>query len=236
MSSFRKYASLLRHTPLHPQWLFGRRRVPKGLGSARGIVLDIGAADRWIVAHLSTQAWYVALDYPATNNEFYSGKPDVFGDASLLPFSDSSVDNVVCLEVIEHLPDPAGALREIMRVLRPGGQAWVSVPFAYPIHNAPYDFQRYTEHGLRREAEQAGLDVLELRRSNHALRAAAILMCLAIAGGLENAHAALKPLLLPFALLGIAMTNATAWGVSLLWPDWNNLSTGYSLVLRKAWR
>jgi SAM-dependent methyltransferase len=43
---------------------------------------------------------------------------DVRGDACALPFGNRSFDLVVCLEVLEHLPDPARALREIRRVAR----------------------------------------------------------------------------------------------------------------------
>jgi len=234
MASIRDLAKLVRWTPLHPQWLLGQRRVPTGIASATGIVLDIGAADRWITPHLSRDTTYVALDYPATGNEFYDARPDVFGDASRLPFGDSSVDNVVCLEVIEHLRDPASALSEIRRVLKPDGRAWISIPFMYPIHNEPYDFQRFTEYGLRREAARARLEILDLEHSGQAVRAAGLMMCLALAGGVNEAHPLAKILLLPLALSGILVVNSAAWLASLFWPDWKNLATNYHLVLRIA--
>lgn len=234
MASIRNLARLVRRTPVHPQWLLGPRRVPTGITEATGVVLDIGAADRWIRSHLSQDATYVALDYPATGDRFYEARPDVFADAARLPFSDSSVDSVICLEVIEHLYDPASALAEIRRVLKPGGRAWVSIPFMYPIHNEPYDFQRFTEHGLRREANRAGLDVASLERSGNAVRTGGLLMCLAIAGGVDEARRFAKALLLPFAMCGILIVNVAAWLASLVLPDWKNLATNYHLLLRKA--
>lgn len=234
MASIRDLAKLVRWTPLHPQWLLGSRRVPAGVAAATGLVLDIGAADRWITPHLSRDTNYLALDYPATGNEFYGARPDVFADAARLPFGDSSVDNVVCLEVIEHLRDPAAALSEIQRVLKPGGRAWISAPFMYPIHNEPYDFQRFTEYGLRREATHARLEILELERSGHAVRTAGLMMCLALAGGVNEARQPVKTALLPLALAGILIMNSAAWLASLFWPGWKNLATNYHLVLRKA--
>jgi len=50
------------------------------------------------------------------------------GDAGALPFATAAFDRVYCSEVLEHLVDPAAAVREIGRVLRPGGVAVLSVP------------------------------------------------------------------------------------------------------------
>lgn len=231
--SFRTWATRLRRTPLHPQWLLGRRRPPAGIDSARGTVLDIGASDRWILPHLPPGVHYVALDYPATVTEFYSGRPDVFADACRLPISDESVDAVICLEVIEHVADPVRAVCEIGRVLRPGGTAWLSMPFLYPLHNQPYDFQRYTEYGLRRDAQNAGLEVIDVARQCDSIRNAGLLMCLAIAGGVESSSWPVRVLLLPIAALAIVATNLGCLVLSRTWPDWPHMTVGHTLRLRK---
>lgn len=234
MVSIQNLAKLVRWTPLHPQWLLGRRQIPRGLENATGVILDIGAADRWITAHLPETARYIALDYPATGNAFYDAQPDIFADACSLPIADQCIDGVVCLEVIEHVPDPALALKEIARVLKPSGRAWVSMPFLYPVHNEPFDFQRFTEFGLRRDVARASLEVVSLHQSGHAIRAAGLIMCLAIAGGVDAKKGVLKIILLPIALLAIVLTNAVSWLMSLVWPDWKNIATGHFLELRKC--
>lgn len=53
-------------------------------------------------------------------------------DALKLPFADESFDKVVCSEVLEHIPDYKGAIKEIERVLKPGGVAAISVPRYFP--------------------------------------------------------------------------------------------------------
>lgn len=232
MASIRTWARVLAHTPLHPQWLLGRRRVPPGIADATGSVLDIGAADRWIERHLSVGVDYVSLDYPSTGRDMYGARPHVFADARHLPFPGGRFDGIVCLEVLEHVPDPAMVVGEIARVLKPGGVAWLSMPFLYPLHDAPYDFQRYTEYGLRRDVQRAGLEVVALRRTIHALRAAGALTCLAIAGGMHGRRGAAM-LLLPFAGVAVLAINLMTWLSSLVWPDWNHMSTGHELEVRK---
>jgi SAM-dependent methyltransferase len=57
-----------------------------------------------------------------------AGATLMLGWCDRLPFADGSFDRIVCTEVLEHVPDDRGTIREIMRVLRPGGTAAVSVP------------------------------------------------------------------------------------------------------------
>ena len=52
----------------------------------------------------------------------------VQGDALHLPFPDATFDRVICSEVLEHIPDDLAAMRELTRVLRPGGTMAITVP------------------------------------------------------------------------------------------------------------
>jgi SAM-dependent methyltransferase len=229
----RRAIDLLRRTPLHPQWLLGRREFPRELGQFSGTLLDIGAGDRWIAAKLPATARYLALDYPATGSYLYAATPDVFADAAALPLRDASMDGVVCLEVLEHVPDPARVIKEIARVLKPGASAWLSMPFLYPVHDAPFDFQRYTEHGLRRDVLCAGLELSSCRPSLHAVRSAGLLASLAVAGGVNASPGPLAALLLfPAAALVLAI-NLASFAFSLFWPDWTSLSAGHTLRVRR---
>lgn len=233
MSKVRKWAKLLARTPLHPQWLLGARTVPAGVASVSGRVLDIGAADRWIESKLSPSVEYVALDYLATGRDMYSARPDVFGDGASLPFRDACFDGVLCLEVLEHVPEPESVLKEVTRVLKPGGRAWITMPFLYPLHDAPFDFQRFTEYGLRRSMRRAGLGVTSLRKSGHAIRTAGLLACLAIAGAVYTRRGGLKWLLLPVAAVMVLLVNVAAWALSFVWPDWGHIASGHELEVAK---
>lgn len=233
MDIIRACARAIARTPLHPQWLLGRRQLPEGLNTLTGKLLDIGAADRWLEPYLGDEVDYVALDFPSTGRDLYAARPHVFADAANLPFPDGHFSGVACLEVLEHVPDPVRVMVEISRVLKSGGRAWITMPFLYPLHDAPYDFQRYTEFGLRRDVRIAGLEIVALRKSGHAIRTAGLVMCLAISGGVHAHRESFGLLLLPFTLAFVFIINVTAWLSSFIWPDWSHISTGHELEVRK---
>lgn len=113
----------------------------------RGVVLDLGGKrenKRGTFQPPEEQArawWYLNLDL--------STNPNIFADVTRVPLMAQSVDSILCTEVLEHLPNPQACVDEIHRLLSTGGVALASVPFFYPVHADPYDFQRFTEDGLR---------------------------------------------------------------------------------------
>lgn len=79
-----------------------------------------------------------------------------------LPLPDKEFDTILLTDVLEHIHDPSCLWNEMTRVLKPGGKVIVGVPFLYPIHEAPHDYFRYTEHALHAFCERSGLKVLSL--------------------------------------------------------------------------
>ena len=74
---------------------------------------------------------------------------DYHYDIHNLEFESESFEAVVCWSILEHVPDPQKAVSELYRVLKPGGEIWVQLPFLYPYHEAPKDYWRVTPDGLR---------------------------------------------------------------------------------------
>ena len=101
-------------------------------GLAPKVVVEIGAGEGRITERLVERfpdATVVGLDLPDTNLADEWDDIDVpmfFGDATRMPFVDDSIDLVVGLEVLEHVPQPERALADIARVCR--GTAVLSVP------------------------------------------------------------------------------------------------------------
>jgi SAM-dependent methyltransferase len=227
----------LKKTPVHPQWLVARNSEPSGTilcRQLRGIVLDVGSGDRQLEKHLPAGTRYIGLDYPPSGTR-YRALPHVWADAMHLPIRAGSVDGVALFEVLEHLPAPGLALQEAARVLRSGGVVVLTVPFLYPIHDAPFDFSRLTAHQLRHLAASAGLEITELNERGYALETAAMLTSLSLAEACIRAveqRRLIALILLPF-LLSVPLVNISGYLLSRLFPVNHFMPAGYVAVLKK---
>ncbi len=151
-------AARVKGTILHPQWLTDRFHLisKKCLREIKhSLVLDIGSGDSRHEDFLNASNTLYRLDYPETNVR-YRRSPNIYGDACCLPIRTECADAVLLFEVLEHIGSDEQALREIFRVLKPHGRLYISVPFIYPIHDAPTDYRRFTIHGLRFLLNEAG--------------------------------------------------------------------------------
>jgi SAM-dependent methyltransferase len=109
-----------------------RQRILDGVGAGTA-VLDVGCGTaRSYAPELARRAGsYVGVDVSPTAVQAARAAgldARVIDDAARLPFPDGSFDHVTCIEVLEHLFDPAAAVAEIRRVLRPGGRLVCSAP------------------------------------------------------------------------------------------------------------
>jgi len=159
---------------VNPVYLI-RRGLFKTIGrvapTLTGDVLDFGCGSKPYEPLFTGAARYVGVDLAVSGHDHQDSKVDVFYDGRTLPFADASFDAVVSFEVFEHVFNLPDVLREIRRVLKPGGRLLASLPFAWDEHEVPYDFARYTSFGIRHVLEQAGFAVERVDKTTSYVRA-----------------------------------------------------------------
>ncbi len=124
-------------------------------------VLDAGAGEGQYAHHFPRQR-YTGVDLGVGDTDWNYAGLDAVEDLNALPFPDATFDAALNIVTLEHLREPARALCEMARVLKPGGVLLLIAPHEWEVHQAPHDYFRYTCHGLRFLLEQAGLEVRTL--------------------------------------------------------------------------
>jgi SAM-dependent methyltransferase len=112
-------------------------------------ILDVGCGVKPYEPIFRPYAAYVGVDV---------GNPaaDLEGSAENLPVEDASFDLVLCTQTLEHCLDPAAAVRELRRVVVPGGRVLASTHGVQVYHPAPEDLWRWTHSGLERLFRENG--------------------------------------------------------------------------------
>jgi 2-polyprenyl-3-methyl-5-hydroxy-6-metoxy-1,4-benzoquinol methylase len=160
--------------PFAPDFVGPRHRLREGLllqlllaADPEKRILNAGAGQGTLSAHLERRDFTVtSVDNNAEVIAYLRGRVRgevVQADVRALPFDDCQFDAVVLGEVLEHVSEDAAALREVARVVRPGGVVAISVP-ANPLYFGPCDewaghVRRYTRSGLLGVVESAQLEV-----------------------------------------------------------------------------
>lgn len=136
-------------------------------------ILDAGAGELRYKA-LCKHLHYVSQDFAQ-----YTGEGDGLGlqtgswdqtrldlvcDIADIPVEDNSFDAVMCIEVLEHVPDPINALRELTRIIRPGGTIIITAPFSSLTHFAPYFYQTgYSRYFYEYWLEKLGYSIEDMQ-------------------------------------------------------------------------
>jgi SAM-dependent methyltransferase len=143
------------------------RRIPAG-----GRILDAGAGERQY-ERFCRHLVYVAQDFSGYDGEgdgkglhpgeWDRSRLDIVCDIVAVPEPDASFDAVLCVEVLEHLPDPLPAIREMARLLRPGGHLVLTAPFCSLTHFSPFHFTTgFNRYYFERHLPECGFSIAEI--------------------------------------------------------------------------
>ena len=127
------------------------------------VLFDAGAGDGHWEKHFSSEVKYIGMDLGVGDDSCDYSQLHINGDLREIPLENSSVDVIISIQVLEHLPEPWKVLVEFNRILKIDGYVFISCPQAVPQHQVPYDFFRYTPFGLRSLLESNGFEVVWIK-------------------------------------------------------------------------
>ena len=157
-------------------WFVSRRRLAltmlKRFADAPQRIIDVGSGTGAVLTELQKQGWAGGLDFSPLAMKFCRdrGLPNLMvGNAEQIPVRGETLDAVVSLDTLEHVPDDESAMSEIARTLKPGGVLILNVP-AFKWLWGPHDValmhqRRYTKSQVRSLIERHGLKVEKLSYS-----------------------------------------------------------------------
>lgn len=130
-----------------------------------GQILDVGCGFmpyRKLIESNPQVVKYIGMDLEKPT---YYGhiEPDLKWNGGTIPLAADTADCVMATEFLEHYAEPEKILKEILRVLKPGGKFFATVPFIWNLHEIPYDEYRYTPYSLERHLKNAGYKNIEIK-------------------------------------------------------------------------
>jgi len=125
------------------------------------MLLDAGAGE-CAYKHLFDHCIYKSIDLAVGDSQWNYKNLDYIAPLDNMPIEDATFDAVLCTQVLEHLKKPMESVKEMYRVLKPGGYLFLTVPMSQEEHQVPYDFFRYTSYGLKYICSEAGFREIEV--------------------------------------------------------------------------
>lgn len=141
-------------------------------------ILDAGAG-QLRYKHLCSHLDYVSQDFvkydgigdrsglhPEEWNQ--SGLIDIVSNITSIPEPNASFDAILCVEVLEHLPEPINAIQEFIRLLRPNGHLIITAPFCSLTHLAPFHYYSgFTKYFYEKILVECGFEIIELQANGN---------------------------------------------------------------------
>ena len=154
---------------MHPYY-FVRNGIREGVlqyaGHLTGKMMDFGCGSKPYRSFFTVEE-YIGVDFENEGHPHDNEQIDVFYDGKKLPFEDNRFDSILCSEVFEHIFNLEEILKELNRVLKPGGKILITCPFVWNEHEAPFDYARYTRFALESLITKTGYSNVEYSKAGN---------------------------------------------------------------------
>lgn len=185
-----------------------------------GIILDIGGTKGDSATYRSIQRFAPGSQVRTLNID-PKGEPEIVADAHRIPLEDQSIDQVLCVNVLEHVENPEQVIKEAARVLKSGGWAIWETPFLINVHAHPYDYWRFTDRALQQLLESNGFTEIEVKQLGN--------------GPFVAAASILQPFFKVFFVIPFLCAYGLDQCLWMLRPNWKHRwPLGYLVICKKA--
>lgn len=166
----------------HPEYFVLKTKTKclmENLYHVSGTSLDIGCGDMVFKKLLEKRVKnYFGIDFPKTlkssTTNYLHTQMNIAGRGEDLPIKKDSIDTFFLFDVLEHVNHPKLILEELKSALKSTGKIVITLPFFYPIHMQPFDYQRLTREGITTLANDLDYQVLELQYYGEPLQSLAV--------------------------------------------------------------
>jgi len=126
----------------------------------RGKLLDIGCGNKpYVIFFKNTVENYIGCDIVQSSENLV----DFICPANELCFENNSFNTVFSTQVLEHVADSKGMIKESFRVLDNGGYAIFTIPFSWELHEEPHDYFRFSKYGIKALFEEQGFKIVHIK-------------------------------------------------------------------------
>ena len=130
--------------------------------SSYALILDIGAGSSPYKNFFKGQH-YISTDIAPHKDTQQKCTLDFISDALNMPVKNESVQILINTQMLEHTPSPEEVLNEFYRILKPGGQLFLTAPQSWELHLEPHHYFNFTKYGLELLFKRAGFKIVSIK-------------------------------------------------------------------------
>ena len=219
-----------------PSYLLRKRLLQKLINvipELSGSLMDFGCGSKpYKPLFIVTE--YIGVDFQGQGHSHENEVIDVFYDGNTLPFVDNRFDSIFSSEVFEHVFNLEHMLKELNRVLKPGGKMLITCPFAICEHETPNDFARYTSFGLTDLLKRNGFKILQFNKVGTAFETSSQIFISYFYDGVVRRFLGRIPVIRTIAkLVAVPLLNILSVSFNAVLPERSDLYMNNVVLVRK---
>lgn len=176
---------------------------------------------------------YIGVDFENPGHPHINESIDIFYDGKTIPFPDESFDSIFSSEVFEHIFNLPEIIKELNRVLKPGGNILITCPFAFCEHEIPNDYARYTSYAIRDLFIKNGFEVIQQVKTGNSIEALSQMYLMYLHQHINSKLRKIPVVRSVFRLFFYTTTNIGALILGRIFPPGKDLYMNNVLLCRK---